>query len=198
MCGTRRSGVFWSRSSLNNASAHRNKAVGEIFRYEYKSGHSYLDNACETPNFEDASYVKCTKQKTSVSFDEDGTVLSETEYPEGTPAADIEKPADPTKPADDKYTYTFAGWTPEIADVTGDATYTATYDKEEIKKSANITYNLGGGTYNGSTADIVEEHTVGEVIKIHEAPTKDGFVFVEWQGSSYDPGDKYDEKNAEG
>ena len=34
MCGTRRSGVFWSRSSLNNASAHRNKAVGEIFRYE--------------------------------------------------------------------------------------------------------------------------------------------------------------------
>ena len=43
--------------------------------YEYKSGHSYLDNACETPNFDDASWVKLTKQKTSVSFDEDGTVV---------------------------------------------------------------------------------------------------------------------------
>ena len=33
-----------------------------------------LLNACETPTFE-FSYVKCTKQKTSVSFDEDGTVV---------------------------------------------------------------------------------------------------------------------------
>ena len=51
------------------------KGTGIQKMYEYKSGHSYLDNACETPNFEDASYVKCTKQKTSVSFDEDGTVV---------------------------------------------------------------------------------------------------------------------------
>jgi len=33
-----------------------------------------LLNACETPTFE-FSWVKCTKQKTSVSFDEDGTVV---------------------------------------------------------------------------------------------------------------------------
>ena len=51
------------------------KGTGIQKMYEYKSGHSYLDNACETPNFEDASWVKFTKQKTSVSFDEDGTVV---------------------------------------------------------------------------------------------------------------------------
>ena len=51
------------------------KGAGIQKMYEYKSGHSYLDNACETPNFEDASWVKCTKQKTSVSFDEDGTIV---------------------------------------------------------------------------------------------------------------------------
>ena len=51
------------------------KGTGIQKMYEYKPGHHYIDNACETPNFEDASYVKCTKQKTSVSFDEDGTVV---------------------------------------------------------------------------------------------------------------------------
>ena len=51
------------------------KGTGIQKMYVYKPGHSYLDNACETPNFEDASWVKFTKQKTSVSFDEDGTVV---------------------------------------------------------------------------------------------------------------------------
>ena len=51
------------------------KGTGIQKMYKYERGHHYIDNACETPNFEDASYVKCTKQKTSVSFDEDGTVV---------------------------------------------------------------------------------------------------------------------------
>ena len=77
-------------------------------------------------------------EKFTVTFkDEDGTVLSETEYPYGTAAADIEKPADPTKASDGSYTYTFAGWSPEIADVTEDATYTASYDATAIPPAAD-------------------------------------------------------------
>lgn len=66
---------------------------------------------------------------------------------------------------------------------------TLTVLEEEVP--AVITYSLNGGTYNGSTADIVENHVVGEEITIHEAPTREGFKFVEWEGSSYQPGDSY-------
>jgi uncharacterized repeat protein (TIGR02543 family) len=73
-------------------------------------------------------YAQWKLAKYTIKFlDEDGKELSSTEYEYGTKAADIVKPADPTKAPTAQYTYKFSGWTPEIADVTGDETYTATY-----------------------------------------------------------------------
>ncbi len=62
--------------------------------------------------------------------DEDGTILeSDLDVGYGaTPSFDME---DPTKAPDDDYSYSFAGWTPAVADkVTDDLTYTATYTKK--------------------------------------------------------------------
>ena len=79
----------------------------------------------------DAEYIAQfteTVRTYNVTFvNEDGTVLKTKAYDYGTPAADIELPDDPTKDATAQYTYTFKGWDKDIADVTGDVVYTATY-----------------------------------------------------------------------
>ena len=54
-----------------------------------------------------------------------------------------------------------------------------------------ITYKLNGGSYNGDTSDIIEKYPKGVVINIHEAPVRNGYTFLYWKGSEFDPGDEY-------
>jgi len=56
---------------------------------------------------------------------------------------------DPTKESDGQYKYTFSGWSPEIKTVTGPQTYTATYDRTEIKYK--VTFMDPAGTPIKST-----------------------------------------------
>ena len=75
-----------------------------------------------------------------VFADEDGTELKRDTLDYGLiPVA----PADPAKAATAQYTYAFAGWSPAVALVTGDATYTATYSST-INKYL-ITFQLDNG-----------------------------------------------------
>ena len=94
----------------------------------------------------DATYTAtytATKRSYTVTFvDEDGTELqsSKVEYGQR-PAYNGETP---TKESTAEFDYTFAGWTPDIASVTGDATYTATYT--ETRRSYTITFVDEDGT----------------------------------------------------
>jgi hypothetical protein len=75
-----------------------------------------------------ATYTSTLRQYTITFLDEDGTILSLQDWDYGTmPTCD-----EPTKPSTEQYTYTFAGWSPEVVLVSGDATYTATYTIEPI------------------------------------------------------------------
>ena len=83
--------------------------------------------------------------------DEDGTtVLASDEYEYG---ATPTPPADPAKADDEQYSYTFTGWSPEIVAVTGDVTYTATYEATPIQQDETtvVTIDLNEATKTSSS-----------------------------------------------
>ncbi|MBR1506925.1 MAG: InlB B-repeat-containing protein [Eubacterium sp.] len=143
----------------------------------------------------DAIYMatySAVKNKYKVKFvDEDGTTVlkDETEYEYGTAASDIVEPDVPSKAGTDEWSYVFDGWSPALAEVTGDAVYTATYSP--VKNKYKLSFDLNGGTLDGKTGIIVIEAEAGTEIIIPLAPTREGYKFKFWKGSEYYPGDKY-------
>lgn len=83
-------------------------------------------------------------------------------YAYGTSASDITPTEDPVKPADEQYSYVFAGWDPEVQDVTGEATYTATFTTESAE-TYTVTYkcfSYADGEYRFECTGLPEQVTV--------------------------------------
>ncbi len=106
-----------------------------------------------------------TESLYTVTFlNEDGTLLSTGSYAHG---STVTPPADPTKEAADGYTYTFAGWSPEVSTVTGDASYTATYRAAKVEfpvwtddpyagnEEADVAAGVYYGVYDAATHDAI-------------------------------------------
>ena len=89
-----------------------------------------------------AHFAPTTKEYLISWVRDDGSLISQSKVAFGeTPVA----PANPTKAETPQYTYSFTGWTPAIAAVDGNATYTATFSetpKESIELSATGSLDL--------------------------------------------------------
>lgn len=81
----------------------------------------------------------------------------------------------PTRAQDDRYTYIFSGWSPEITEVSEAATYTAQYTREP--RTYTVTLELDGGTINSGN---VTEYTYGTAVVLPTDVTKDGYTFDGW------------------
>ena len=81
----------------------------------------------------------------------------------------------PQKAQDEKYTYTFAGWYPELAIVTGPATYTATYT--QTARTYSVTLNANEG--NIADGENVTDYTYGTAVTL-PVPTRTGYTFGGW------------------
>ena len=78
----------------------------------------------------------------------------------------------PTREPDIDYTYDFTGWSPELAPVTSDVTYTATYEKKERKYT--ITFLQEGGV------EIERQFLPHNAVPVCEnTPTKVGHI-LQW------------------
>ena len=81
-----------------------------------------------------------------------------------------------------------------VMTVIGKGNYTGELKAEfEILETEvfRIIYDLSGGTYDGSRADITEYYPDGAVITVHDAPVRKGYEFLYWKGSILRPGDSF-------
>ena len=84
---------------------------------------------------------------------------------------------DPSKEADAQFTYTFAGWTPEVVSVTGEATYTATYDG--TLRSYTVTWLQDDGTLIG-TDTLEYGQTPAHADPSKTADAENTYTFAGW------------------
>jgi len=96
----------------------------------------------------------------------DGTELDRQTYHHGDA---VTAPADPTKAADETYTYTFAGWDKEVTACAGNAVYTAAYTP------VFIDYTV---TFQNSDGSILSQKTYhyGDTVEVPSEPEKPGDV----------------------
>ena len=181
------SGGAWTTETEDTFRKFKNDQVNVIEAVPTKEGYTFADWTSEEVTIENDAFTMPAKDVTLKAkwnvnkytikwVNWDGSeVRTDTEVPYGTK---LEAPANPTRAADAEYTYTFAGWTPKIETVTGDATYKAKYTKEA--NSYTLTYDLDGGEWTEATNEFPYEYKATvEVIKT--VPTREGYKFSGWR-----------------
>ena len=120
------------------------KASTAQYTYSFKGWNPAIESVTGAATY--TAVFDSTLREYTVTFKNDTTTLKTRDFAYGV------KPSYtgtiPTKESTDKYTYTFKGWNPTIASVTGAATYTAVFDSTLRKYT--ITFKNGSTTLQTS------------------------------------------------
>ena len=156
--------------------ANPTKAADAQYTYTFKSWtpevKAVTGNAVYT-----AVYEKTVNKYTVTWKNDDGSVLrtdKDVEYGKMPSYG-----ANPTKAADAQYTYTFKSWTPEVKAVTGNAVYTAVYEKTVNK------YTIKWVNWDGSEVRTDTEVPYGTKLEAPANPTRAAdaqytYTFKDW------------------
>lgn len=113
------------------------------------------------------SYAGADVKTYTVTWVVDGKTTTET-YTEGaTPSFK----GSTAKASDGQYNYTFTGWSPSIAPVTGNVSYTAQYSKTEIVpdvKTYTVTFNSINCTNSNSATTVTEGSAYNAIITAND------------------------------
>lgn len=147
--------------SVNNIDSTARPAEDTV-QYDYSfSGWSVADNTPVNDNMTVYANFTRTLQTYTITWSINGVTETET-YEYGTTPTHT----DPTVTG-----YTFGGWNPTIASVTGDQTYTAILTPIQY----TVTWNANGGTVDVATSTGSIEQSITAPI-----PTKKWYVFDGW------------------
>lgn len=91
-----------------------------------------------------ATFEEHTRSYTIIFVNEDGAELQTSNVEYG--STPVYSGSTPTKAADARYNYTFLDWSPVISQVTGEATYTATYSSALNRYTVSFETEEGTGT----------------------------------------------------
>ena len=137
------------------------KPANETYTYAFSGWDSQVV-ACDGNKTYIAQFTATNIDYTVTFLNYDGTEISKATYHYGDI---IIQPANPTKPADNTYTYTFAGWGKEVVNCNGNATYTATYSQNYID------YTIKFVDEDGSEISTATYH-YGDAVVEPATPTK--------------------------
>ena len=110
-------------------------------------------------------------------LDEDGTELQSSNVAYG--AVPAYAGEEPTKESTVQYEYSFAGWTPALAEVTGEATYTATYNETVRQYTVKFVNEDGTELQSESLAYGAMPEYKGET-PTKESSVSEVFTFAGW------------------
>ena len=147
------------------------------FTYTFKGWDEDIADVTDDATYT-ATYTETVNEYT-VTFISDGKVVFTKDYPYGTEADDIEVPEDPTIDPTAQYTYTFEGWTPEIAKVTGDATYTARFSSKVNEYTVSFA-DEDGTELQSVKVEYGKNPSYSGETPVKESTEKSTFVFAGW------------------
>ena len=150
------------------------KPADESYTYEFAGWDSEV-----TPCFDNKVYTakfNSTNIEYTVEFkDYNGEIISSEIYHF---SDEIVVPADPTRKADNTYTYSFKKWDKTVTACTGNAIYTAVYDKQYID------YTITFLDWDGSVIETVVYHYGKQIVSIadpeRESDETYSYAFASW------------------
>ena len=162
-------GTAFTTDCGNTVSITATPATGYHFT-QWQDGNTDNPRQVEVKSSANFTASFAPNEYTILFVNEDGTELQKSLMAYGT--TPVYNGATPTKPASNQYTYTFVGWTPAIAIVTSDATYTATYTSSV--NSYTLTLSGENGVVTGAGS-----YEYGSVVNISATPLE-CYQFKQW------------------
>ncbi|MBO5089656.1 MAG: InlB B-repeat-containing protein, partial [Clostridia bacterium] len=153
------------------------KSADNTYTYTFAGWDKTVVN-CAGDTTYTATYTPNYIDYTVIFKNYNGVVLSTKTYHYGD---GVVAPSTPTKPSDNTYTYTFAGWDKTVVNCAGNTTYTATYTPNYID------YTVIFKNYDGTVLSNKTYH-YGDTVIAPNTPTKSEddeytYIFAGWDSS---------------